>query len=334
MDELIKSRLDKDLQALVMVRQIMVKYAVEILSKNGILEYLSVPRRLDEITEVFKINNKKMLENILDVLVGYGALNYSEYKYYLKTIPDIDIKNAETFLNNNYKESLEWINFVNQYSENTLKSGKPSELTNFEEEKSVYYWNKIMEQSPYSLRVVAITELYRDLKPNSLILDYGCGSGVGLEQLINLSNIQMRFVGVDPSERFFSEAKKRVNKLHFDDSVREENRDCVVFEEFYNLDKYVGRLDGIFISIIFNHISQEDHLEIFRKLHKLLKKGGKLAIVQLLDFDKFNRNPIWIMHNIPSHKGYPLRDKFIEDLKSTFSKVNVMLDGMVTISIK
>jgi SAM-dependent methyltransferase len=334
MDNLVKARLDKDLTALAMVRKVMVKYALDIVSKQGIIDYLTTPRDLSQITKVFNIKNTSMLENILDILVGYGILGFGEGKYYFEKNQELNIEEAEEFLRNNYRESLEWIKFVNQYSENTLISGRPSELTGFEEDKSVYYWNKIMEQSPYSLRIVAISELYKDMRPGALVLDYGCGGGVGLEQLISLSTIPLYFIGVDPSEKFFAEAKKRIDGLYFNDLVKENNRKNVVFDDFDNLDKYVNKLDGIFISIIFNHINQEEHVAIFKKLHRLLKTGGKLAIVQLLDFDKFNRNPIWVMHNIPSHKGYPLKGRFVSDLKSVFSKVDEMLDGMVTISTK
>ncbi len=181
---------------------------------------------------------------------------------------------------------------------------------------------------------MAITELYKNLKPNALVLDYGCGSGVGLEQLIELSSEPVQLIGTDPSIKFFSEAKSRIKRLNFNDKIRSENKEHVKFEDFHNLDRYRGKFDAIFISIIFNHINQEEHLDVFKQLSTLLKLGGELIIVQLLDFAKHNRNPIWIMHNIPTHKGYPLKEKFITDLKTTFSDVKEYLDGMVTISTK
>ena len=326
--------LKMDLTALAMVRQIMVKYAIDILDRKKIFELLKKPHDLKSILKDSEIHNERMLENMLDILVGEGILLYTGENYCLGTLKKIDITEAENFLNSYYKESLEWINFVNQYSENTLTTGKPSELTGFEEEKAIYYWNKIMEQSPHSLRVIAITELYKDLKPYSLVLDYGCGGGVGLEQLIELSNKPVTLIGTDPSTKFFLEAKKRIKDLNFEDEIRRENQKNIKFEEFDNLNNYLEKFDAIFISIIFNHIWQKDHLQIFKQLNSLLKNHGKLVVVQLLDFGKFNRNPIWVMHNIPSHKGYPMKDQFIADLKSTFSSVEIQLDGMISVSTK
>jgi len=326
--------LKMDLTALSMVRQVLVKYAIELLDKKGVLRLLEKPQDLDTIAKVCRLNNKKMLENMLDILVGEDIVAYGEKYYSLKQMKEIDIGEAEGFLIKYYKESLEWINFVNKYSEYTLVSGNPSKLTGFEEEKAIYYWNKIMEQSPYSLRVMAITELYKNLKPDALILDYGCGSGVGLEQLIELSDKPIYFVGTDPSKKFFIEAKNRIKNLRFDDQLRNKNADNVKFEDFSNLDSYFGKFDGIFISIIFNHIDQEEYVKVLSKLNNLLKSNGKLVIVQLIDFDKFNRNPIWVMHNIPSHKGYPMKEKFLSDIKSVFSEVEEILDGMITVSTK
>ena len=329
-----QNQLKDDLKALEMVRLVLVKLATTLLQELGVFDTIKTPKSLEYISTKCNIKNKKMLENMLDILVGYGILAYTQKGYLLIEMKNLNIKPAEDFLKKNYKESLEWIYFVNQFSSTTLTKNKPTELTGFEEEKAIYYWNKIMEQSPHSLRVLAITELYRNLNPGSLVLDYGCGGGVGLQQLIELSNKPIQLVGTDPSTKFFLEAQSRIGKLNFYDSTKNINKENIKFEDFKNLNKYTGRFDAIFISIIFNHIYERDHIKVFKKLRKLLKPGGKLAIVQLLDFSKYNRNPIWVMHNIPSHKGYPLRDNFVSGLKNTFPKVDIYLDGMVTISTK
>ncbi len=330
---MLKERLEKDLKALEMVKIILVDYAISLLEQENVMTLLKTTQTLDDILEKCGLKNKQMLENILDLLVGQDILGYNK-GYYLKPYKKINTVEATNFLNKNYKESLEWVNFVNQYSKNTLITGNPSDLTGFEEKQAVYYWNKIMEQSPYSLRVLAILELYKDLKPNVLILDYGCGGGVSLEQLIELSHIPIQFIGADPSTKFFEEARSRIKKLKFKEAVKIKNQKNVKFESIDSLNNYSGAFDGIFVSIIFNHIKQEDYIDTFKKLSNLLKSGGKLVIVQLMDFGKYDRNPIWIMHNIPSHKGYPMKDRFIHDLNSVFPKVEEQLNGIITISTK
>ncbi len=327
-------RLKSDLTALAMVKHVMVNYAVNLLDRKGVFASLKNPNTLEAISKECGLRHKKMLENMLDLLVGEGILAFGEGKYSLKGPTGTDITEAKRFLSGAYKESLEWIDFVNQFSDKTLTTGVASELTGFEAEKAIYYWNKIMEQGPFSLRVLAITELYKGLGAGALVLDYGCGSGVGLEQLLELSNKPLQLIGTDPSNKFFSDAKRRIQGLAFGDSVRSTNKANLVFEDFKNLDRYEGKLDAIFISIIFNHIAQAEHIAVFRKLNALLKPGGKLVIVQLIDFGKHNRNPIWVMHNIPSHKGYPMREQFVNDLRTVFGKVDERLDGMITISTK
>lgn len=327
-------RLKSDLTALAMVKHVMVNYAVDLLDKKRVFASLRNPSTLEAISMECGLKHKKMLENMLDLLVGEGILAFGDGKYSLKELKSTDITEAKRFLSGAYKESLEWIDFVNQFSDKTLTTGIASELTGFEAEKAIYYWNKIMEQGPFSLRVLAITELYKDLGAGAQVLDYGCGSGVGLEQLLELSSKPLQLIGTDPSNKFFSDAKRRIQGLSFDDPVRSANKAKLIFEDFKNLDRYTGKLDAVFISIIFNHIAQAEHIGVFRKLNALLKPGGKLVIVQLIDFGKHNRNPIWVMHNIPTHKGYPMREQFVNDLRAVFGKVDERLDGMITISTK
>lgn len=323
-------RLEKDLNSLTMVKKILVKLAIDLLEKTDVLNFLKTPHNLDAIANKCKLKNKKMLENILDVLVTEKILNYENGYYLPKKIKTIEVSNEEKFLKENYKESLEWVNFVNEYSENTLITGKPSKLTGFEEEKAIYYWNKIMEQSPYSLRTFAIKKAYEDLKPGSLILDYGCGSGVGLEQLIKLADVPVRFIGTDPSKKFFVEAKNRLKKLNF----KKGNKKNTKLIEFKKLNYYKGKCDVVFTSLIFNHVPPEEYVKVFKKINSMLKPHGKFIIVQFLDFEKYNRNPIWIMHNIPTHVGYPMKNRFIRDLKSVFPQVNEYLDGIILVSTK
>ncbi len=327
-------RLNRDLKALAMVKVVMVRYSMDLLSKKNVFELLKTPHSLESISMSCGLKHAKMLENMLDLLVGEGILSFDGKGYSVKNLKITDTTEAKRYLSEGYKESLEWIDFVNRFSESTLTTGKASELTGFEEEKAIYYWNKIMEQGPHSLRVIAITELYKDMKPGALVMDYGCGGGVGLEQLLEMSNKPVRLIATDPSTRFFQEAKRRAKALSFSDPVRNQNKKDIVFEGFGGIDKYIGKLDGIFISIIFNHIEEMEHVRIFRMLRSLLKPGGKLVIVQLMDFGKHNRNPIWVMHNIPTHRGYPMRERFVRDLRSVFGSVEERLDGMVTISTK
>lgn len=329
-----EQRAQNDFKALTLVKIILINEAIDLLEKKGVLRLLKIPQSLNSISSICNIKNKKMLETILDLLVGENMLIYYNKEYSIKNINKLDSRTAEQFLQENYKESLDWIRFVNQYSDDTLTTGRPPRLTGFEDEKAIYYWNKIMEQSPYSLRAFAINELYKYLKPNSLILDYGCGSGIGIEQLLVLSTKPITIVGTDPSKRFFAEARKRIDTLELRDKIKEINKTNVVLEEFSNLDLYKGKFDAIFTSIIFNHIKHDKHLEIFKQLNSLLKPGGKLVIVQLLDLDKYKRNPIWIMYNVSSHQGFPIKKQFINDLMSVFPKVEEYLDGVITISTK
>ena len=325
-------RQKNDLRALTVVKNILTDLAIDLMQKLEILEFLKTSRSLEEICNNKKIKNKLMLENILDLLVGEDILLYENEKYKVKIIKRNSSQEDLNFLKTNYKESLDWIYFVNQFSEETLRTGRPSELTGFEESKAIYYWNKIMEQSPYSLRVIAINELYKDLLQNSTVLDYGCGGGVGIQQLIELSNEPISIFGTYSSSVYFDSARERIQSIKLLDELKQKNRENVTFINFENLDSFNGKFDRIFISIIFNHIAPQNYINVIKRVKLLLKPNGKLGIVQLLDFGKFKRNPIWVMYNVPSHIGYPERDYFISCLKKTFTKVDILLDGIITIS--
>ena len=329
-----QERLKKDLLALKSVKPILINLALDLLEEKKVLDLLKTPKGLNEICEEAQIKHEKMLENMLDLLTGENFLEYSSGKYKLLKKDKLPQLEEEQYLKENYSESLEWVYFVNNYSSQTLSTGVPSKLTGFEEEKAIYYWNKIMEQSPYSLREIAIESLLENLDENSLILDYGCGGGVSLQQLIDKTTKRLYFYATDPSTKYFSSARERLKNSESKTKTIEENKNLTQFIDFNEIKSYLGKFDRIFASMVFNHVEEKDYKQVFTTLNELLKKGGKFGMIQFFDFSKFDRNPIWIMHNIPTHKGYPMKEKFISDLKSVFPTVNEQLNGIITISTK
>ncbi len=329
------SRLENDLFAFTAVRSILKEQAQILLTDLNIISLIQKePASLNKICVRSKVKHKIMLENILDFLVGEKILIFKNKKYSINKLDTNIPDQHKRFLEENYAESLEWIHFVNQFSKQTLKTGNAPNLTGFENEKAIFYWDKIMEQSPYSLRELAIIELFKNIKENAVVLDYGCGGGIGIEQIIKLSTKDITLFGTDPSKKYFKKATQRIKKIQPKNKTQERNIKKTTFVPFNKIHELDGEIDAIFISIIFNHIPSKDYIKVFKELKKLLNPEGKLYIVQLLDNEKFQRNPIWVMHNIPTHVGYPDKNKFISDLNKVFKKVEDRLDGIITISAK
>jgi len=144
-----------------------------------------------------------------------------------------------------------------------------------------------------------------DLKPGEKVADFGAGTGRNallMHPYIGSSGAIVGFeIGEEMQEQFLQKTKNIKNITL--------NRSSILDEP-----KQEGVFDVIFISFVFHGFTQENREKILVNAFKLLKKGGKLAI---LDFNEFNIDsaPFYIRFGIRVLEC-PLAEDFINrDLK-------------------
>src|SRR3989344_2389545 len=101
------------------------------------------------------------------------------------------------------------------------------------------------------------------LKPNSLVLDAGCGAGTKSKYLIDRG---LKVVGIDFSDKLIEIAKREAPSGNF------------FVMDINEADKLKENFDGIFAQAVLLHIQKKDAEKTLNKLLGVLKPGGYLYI--------------------------------------------------------
>jgi len=101
------------------------------------------------------------------------------------------------------------------------------------------------------------------LKPNSLVLDAGCGAGTESKYLIDKG---LKIVGIDFSDKLIEIAKREAPTGNF------------FVMDINEADKLTEKFDGIFMQAVLLHIPKKDAEKTINKLLGVLKPGGYLYI--------------------------------------------------------
>lgn len=99
------------------------------------------------------------------------------------------------------------------------------------------------------------------LAPNSKLLDIGCGSGIPITKLLAKDH---DLTGVDISPRQVERARALVPEATFLEG------------DITQLSFPDGTFDAIVSFYAIIHIPREEHRELFRRVHRMLKRGGFL----------------------------------------------------------
>lgn len=310
-------------------------FAFEILKKAGAIPFLKEGISLKRLMHAREIKNKKMLEHILDFLVGQRVLELKKGKYFfLQNPPEINKKNY-SFLEKHFPASVKWAETLRKKALRTLKTGKSVMHTGFSSKKFLKLWDAIMHEAPNPLRGYAVDKFVSKINDGARILDYGCGSGVGLELILKRCKKKIFLEGMEPSKKYLNIAKQNLYKL------RRETKSSLIKENALKT-KLINSItlpkkeyyDVVFLSLVLNHVKPAERLVLFKKIFSILKPKGILVIFQLTHASKFERNPIFLMHVIPSHKDYPYRETLFKELSTVFSSVKMYLNGTVFIAEK
>lgn len=145
----------------------------------------------------------------------------------------------------------------------------------------------------------------RFITPEGRILDIGCSNGKSLERFARyaemLNNVQtdthdIRIYGVDVSEPFVQEARKRFEKSG---CVRVENRDIV--NDFPS-----GQYDLIISSLTIQFTPIEHRQKLFRNIYKSLKRGGALILIEKLLCSSYDMDDLFteLYYDTKHRNGY------------------------------
>lgn len=102
------------------------------------------------------------------------------------------------------------------------------------------------------------------LKPDSLILDIGCGAGKPVAEY--LMNQGHRVIGIDISKKQIELARKHIPQGEFE------------AKDMANLKEAQYEVDAVVSFYAIFHIPREKHEALFRKIYSFLPKGGYLLV--------------------------------------------------------
>ena len=102
------------------------------------------------------------------------------------------------------------------------------------------------------------------LKPNSVILDIGCGAGLPVDGFLVESGHKV--MGIDISGRQISLARRNVPKGSFE------------VKDMSELKKSRHQVDGVVSFYSIYHIPREEHQHLFKILNSFLPQGGLILV--------------------------------------------------------
>lgn len=335
------SRLRKDVKALKCASKGYTYFAWQLCKDTKIDEILKEkPTSIKDILKKRGVKNKELLECVLDLLVGNKIISYRKGRYYFKKEPPDFYKSGEFFfLQKHYPHSVNWTDVLFSKAEDALMKGRRSAETSFDDKNFLSLWEGIMEESPYSIRKIAIRKFKRHVKDGYEILDLGCGSGVSLEQILwELRKKRVNITGVDASKISLDRAGTRLRKLYdstenllLKENIKRVELKCHNLREKMPSHK---KFDLIFMSLLVHHIPKKQRKKFFENLSGILKPNGRVCVFQIIHKSKFERASMWVMHVVPSHEEYPFKDEWLRMFSSVFRKVKYWLDGMIVLAEK
>lgn len=119
-------------------------------------------------------------------------------------------------------------------------------------------------------------ELISQLKPNSKILDLGCGIGLPFDKYFSKKGLSV--TGIDISERHIEKAKRNVKSARY------------ILGDFFSKE-IKGKFDAIVSFYAIFHIPRTEHQKLLNYINSLLKKGGLILLTFGLDSMKYDFNP-------------------------------------------
>jgi tRNA (cmo5U34)-methyltransferase len=146
---------------------------------------------------------------------------------------------------------------------NKSQWAKPEFTQGYRDSADVY----IVERKRMLGILKSFYEHFSGSKPNSHILDLGCGDGIVIYELLKVNN-SIEATLIDGSEDMLNKAKDRLKDfedLHF---IR------ASFQEILNENTTLQNYDFIVSSLAIHHLTLEEKTALFRTIYSHLNAGG------------------------------------------------------------
>ena len=172
----------------------------------------------------------------------------------------------------------------------------------------------IYNEKNYEYNILNLKQMYifDYIKPNSLVLDFGCGSGI----FKILKEIDCTIVGVDMSKQALKYAK--------DLNSYDEVHSLDIFDKFY--DKYKHSFDFIISSDVFGHIEFQEKDRVIQRLKELLKPNGTMIHgieTGDIDYKNMSKKQRYDFVSIDGHVGMESDKKTAQRFQKFFKNVNI-----------
>ena len=153
---------------------------------------------------------------------------------------------------------------------------------------------------------------------NSNILDYGCGIGQSLQEVVKFN--PKKIFGIDISEVSIQKAKDSIQKSNSNVELLVDNCEKTKFND--------STFDIIYGSGILHHL---DISLCLKEMHRILKPGGRFLFIEPLGTNPMINFYRKLTPNSRSKDEHPLINDDFELIKSNFNKLQIKYYGFFTL---
>lgn len=153
---------------------------------------------------------------------------------------------------------------------------------------------------------------------NSNILDYGCGIGQSLQEVIKFN--PKKVFGIDISEVSIQKAKDSIQKSNSNVELLVDNCEKTKFND--------NTFDIIYGSGILHHL---DISLCLKEMHRILKPGGRFLFIEPLGTNPIINFYRKLTPNSRSKDEHPLINDDFELIKNNFNKLQIKYYGFFTL---
>ncbi len=153
---------------------------------------------------------------------------------------------------------------------------------------------------------------------NSEILDYGCGVGTLVEQVVKFN--PKKIIGIDISEVSIDKAKKLIQNLKKEANFNVDNCEKTKFDD--------NSFDIVYGSGILHHLKIEECLD---EIYRILKSNGNLLFIEPLGTNPIINFYRWLTPKSRSVDEHPFVNKDFKYIDSKFINMKIKYYGLFTL---
>ena len=153
---------------------------------------------------------------------------------------------------------------------------------------------------------------------NSLVLDYGCGTGDSLKKVIEFK--PKKIIGIDISEVSIQKAKNFINKSSTSIELMVDNCEKTKFKD--------QTFDIIYGTGILHHLNIKNCLE---EINRILKPGGKFLFIEPLGTNPLINFYRKLTPKSRSEDEHPLEKSDFDLIKNKFCNMKIKYYGFLTL---